>query len=71
VAGSADEIAMRCTKGTLPAVARPGSFGRRISRDLVLTAAAAATAAPRPLSEPRVLDLAEPTGPRLVITVNF
>ncbi len=74
VAGAADEIAMRCTKGTLPggaAGARPGSFGPRISRDLVLTAATTAPAAARPVTEPGVLNLAEPTGPRLVITVNF
>ncbi|HKW91433.1 MAG TPA: hypothetical protein VJX92_06000 [Methylomirabilota bacterium] len=74
VSGAADEIAMRCTKGTLPGgatSARPGSFGPRISRDLVLTTASVAPAAPRPLSEPGVLNLAEPAGPRLVITVNF
>jgi hypothetical protein len=64
---SRETVAMRCTKGTLPSAGAsgPSAVGPRISRDLVLPAAA-----PRPLIEtgspgPRM------TGPRLVVTVDF
>ncbi|HEY7651450.1 MAG TPA: hypothetical protein VIG07_01415 [Methylomirabilota bacterium] len=66
---------MRCTKGALPSSAVSGAtattVGPRISRDLVLAAAAPVMAAPRPLTEAVSSPAAEATAPRVVITVNF
>lgn len=70
---SRDTVAMRCTKGTLPSA--PGAsastaVGPRVSRDLVLTAASSVASPPRAVTEAGAAGL-EPSGPRLVITVNF
>ena len=61
-AGAGEAVAMRCTKGALPTApgAPGGAAGPRISRDVVLPAAA-----PSPLA-------AAGTGEaRVIITVNF
>jgi len=72
---SRESVAMRCTKGALPMSAPSGTaastVGPRITRDLVLTAAAGAPAAPRPLTETTPSSVAEVTAQRVVITVNF
>lgn len=72
---SRESVAMRCTKGALPSGAGSGAtattVGPRITRDLVLTAATPATAAPRPLTETNPSSRAELAVPRVVITVNF
>lgn len=74
-APSRESVAMRCTKGALPMSAPSGTaastVGPRITRDLVLTAATGAMAAPRPLAETTSSSVAEVTAPRVVITVNF
>ena len=72
---SRESVAMRCTKGALPLSAASSTaattVGPRITRDLVLTAATAAMATPRPLTETSSISAAEVTAPRVVITVNF
>ncbi len=68
---SRSTVAMRCTKGTVPAATGAGTTPEaarpRITRDLVLSAPPASPGAPRPLAETGM----EAMGPRLVITVNF
>jgi hypothetical protein len=77
VSGSSshESVAMRCTKGALPSgagsAATATTVGPRITRDLVLTAATGAMAAPRPLTETISSTAAEIAAPRIVITVNF
>jgi len=74
---SRESVAMRCTKGALPSGAGSGAtattVGPRITRDLVLTTAAATPgiAAPRPLTETRSSSATEVAAPRVLITVNF
>lgn len=67
---SRSTVAMRCTKGTVPAAtaagAAPQAAGPRITRDLVLSTPSS-VGPPRALAETGI----EAMGPRLVITVNF
>ncbi|MGH7702245.1 MAG: hypothetical protein ACREMO_04090 [Gemmatimonadales bacterium] len=74
-AGAHETVAMRCTKGTLPAdtgsAAAPGTVGPRITRSLGLSTASAAPAAPRSLTETSPLTVAESSNPHIVITVDF
>lgn len=71
-AGAREAVAMRCTKGVLPASSgsaiAPGAIGPQITRTLL---PATSVAAPQPLSETSTLAVAETSGPRMVITVNF
>lgn len=68
-----EAVAMRCTKGALPSgsgsALAPGAIGPQISRTLL--PAGASVIMPRPLSEASPLAVAETSGPRMVITVNF
>jgi hypothetical protein len=72
-AGAREAVAMRCTKGALPAgpggVMAPGAVGPQITRSFL--PASSPAAAPRPLSEISPIAVAETSGPRMVITVNF
>jgi hypothetical protein len=56
-----ETVTMRCTKGTLPPGGTASVRGPRISRNLIL----ASPTTPRPRAE------TSPSGPRLVVTVNF
>jgi hypothetical protein len=71
--GAGESVAMRCTKGILPAgiasSANPGTVGPQITRDLVLISTTPGASAPRPLTEMTVPVVGEAAG--LVITVNF
>jgi hypothetical protein len=74
-AGPREAVAMRCTKGALPSgpggVMAPGAVGPQITRSFILPAAGTPVTAPRPLSETSPTAVAETTGPRMVITINF
>jgi len=71
-AGAREAVAMRCTKGALLSTSgsalAPGAIGPQITRTLL---PATSVAAPQPLSEASPLAVAETSGPRMVITVNF
>ena len=57
---------MRCTKGALPATS-----GSALAPGSITLLPATSVAAPQPLSETSPLPVAETSGPRMVITVNF
>jgi hypothetical protein len=73
--GAREAVAMRCTKGALPsgsgsALAAAGAIGPQITRSFL--PAGGSAIAPRPLpDETSPLPVAETSGPRIVITVNF
>jgi len=73
--GAREAVAMRCTKGALPScpggVMAPGAVGPQITRSFILPSAGTPVPAPRPLSETSPIAVAETTGLRMVITVNF
>lgn len=71
-AGAREAVTMRCTKGALPSSSgsalAPGAIGPQITRTVF---PATSVAAPQPLSDTSSLAVAETSGPRMVITVNF
>lgn len=71
--GAREAVAMRCTKGALPSgsgsALAAGAIGPQITRSFL--PAGGSAIAPRPLSETSPLPVAETSGPRMVITVNF
>ena len=71
--GAREAVAMRCTKGALPSgsgsALAPGAIGPQITHSFL--PAGGRAIAPRPLSEASPLPVAETSGPRMVITVNF
>ncbi|MGH7398255.1 MAG: hypothetical protein ACRELW_12040 [Candidatus Rokuibacteriota bacterium] len=74
--GDGQVVVMKCTKGTLPpgdasSPRRASAVGPRITRDVVLTSAPAAAAAPRPLTDQGPTQAALGVASSLVITVNF
>jgi hypothetical protein len=64
-AGAREAVAMRCTTGALPSTS-----GSSLAPGATLLPATS-VAAPQPLSETSPLAVAETSGPRIVITVNF